>query len=698
MKRNNALIELGFEEIPSSYLKPGIDIWVNELKHLLKKNGVEFEKIEGFYTPRRYVVSIKNVSIDNSEKEIEITGPSIEIAKKDGEWSSSASGFVKSQGKELNDLYIVKKGKREVVAIKSVKSKKSLNNIFKEKIKSTIESIKFPKMMVWENSKFKFARPIRWLLVIVDNSVVSDIKIADISSSNFTIGHGILNRSKIIVESPEKYFESIKNAYVIIDENDRRKIILESFNKFEKKYSLKIVNDSDLLDEVVGMVEYPVVMIGNFHNQYTELPDRVTATAMKQHQRYFYTIDSNGDIAPYFVVVLNMPLNKENILKNNETILKSKLEDAYFYYTEDLKVPIESRINMKKEIIWHRDLGTVYEKEMRIANLAKILSAKLDLGLSEELIRQISLHLKIDISTNMIRDGKEFTKLEGYMGKIYAEQLGINRNITEVIEEHMYPKWAGDRLPISDNGALFAICDRLDSLAGYVFKYGIPKGSKDPMGVRRALNGIIDITLDRKWNYDIMAIIASAFDNYNQSFNEDDIYNFVIERIKYFAQRENTNYDIINAVAVLKLSDIYDIILRARVLHRYRYSKTDEFNDLVVGQKRVANILKNVKIDNRVIIRLFKDEQEKLLYDKSMQIKDEIDYNIKMKNYVEVLNSYFSLRPDIDKFFDEVMVMLDDKTIRENRLGLMKHIRELFLIFADFSEIIIEGKNEISKK
>ncbi len=342
--------------------------------------------------------------------------------------------------------------------------------------------------MVWEDSKFKFARPIRWLLVLVDNNVVYDINIADISSSNFTIGHGILNRSKILVKSPEEYFEFIKNAYVIINENDRREIILENFNKFEKKYNLRIVNDSDLLDEIVGMVEYPVVMMGNFHNQYTELPDRVTATAMKQHQRYFSTVDSNGDITPYFAVVLNTPLNKKSILKNNEKILKSKLEDAYFYYTEDLKIPIENRINIKKEIIWHRDLGTVYEKEMRIANLAKILSTKLSLGLSEELVKQISLHLKIDISTNMIRDGKEFTKLEGYIGRIYAEQLGINKNITEVVEEHIYPRWAGDRLPISDNGALFAICDRLDSLAGYVFKYGIPKGSKDPRGIRSALN------------------------------------------------------------------------------------------------------------------------------------------------------------------------------------------------------------------
>ncbi len=189
-----------------------------------------------------------------------------------------------------------------------------------------------------------------------------------------------------------------------------------------------------------------------------------------------------------------------------------------------------------------------------------------------------------------------------------------------------------------------------------------------------------------------MDIMAVAFKNYNQSFNENDIYNFVIERIKYFAQRESTNYDIINAVAALKLSDIYDIILRARVLHRYRYSKVDEFNDLVVGQKRVANILKNIEIDGRVIVRLFKDEQEKLLYDKSMRLKNEIIYNIKSAKYVEVLSSYFSLRPDIDKFFDEVMVMVDNKTIRENRLKLMKYIRELFMIFADFSEIIIEGE------
>jgi len=692
MNKKDLLIELGFEEIPSSYLKPGIETWFDVLMKIFKKNEIRYKKADYYFTPRRYVLHLIGIEEDTEIKTVEITGPPVSIAKTDNGWTKAAIGFAKSQGKSTEDIYFVKKGKNEVCALKIEKKRKGIDEILRENLVKTVEAIRFPKTMIWENSKFRFARPIRWLLILTDNSVIEGVELAGIKSSDFTYGNRAYGNKKLTVKSIDDYFNLMEKNHVMLDQNKRKRTILEEMGNIEKKNNITILKDSDLLDEVNGMIEYPVVLLGQFHNQYTELPEKVVTTAMKQHQRYFSAVNGNNSIAPFFIFVANTDQNSSAIISNNEKVLKSRLEDAYFYYEEDLKIPVEERINIQKEILWHHDLGTIYEKALRVSDIADYLSKLLNFNYDKKELRDIALHLKIDLSTNMIKDGKEFTKLEGYIGSVYAQKLGVNTEIAKIIMEHNLPRFANDRLPETDKGAVFALADRYDTIAGFISKYGIPKGSKDPLGIRRVANAIIEITVDRNWHYDFMAVLMQAASKFEDNYDSYNIYDFFIDRIINFAQNENIRYDIINAIAALKLTDIYDIILRSRTLYRYRKSSEAEFNSLVTGQKRVANILKDIEISCDINPALLIEEQERILYNECLKLDGIIESLLKKRNYTEILNEYFKIRPTIDKFFDDVLVMDKKRELRENRLALMKFLRKLFLKVADFSQIVIEGE------
>ncbi|NIA22803.1 MAG: glycine--tRNA ligase subunit beta [Proteobacteria bacterium] len=692
MIKNDLLIELGFEEIPSSYLKPGIEMWLYSLTKLLKNNDIRYEKTDYYFTPRRYTLYTKGLEEDTEAKTVEITGPPVSIAKTNQGWTKAAAGFAKSQGKSPDDIYFVKKGKNEVCALKIEKREKGIEDIVRDNLVKTVESIRFPKMMIWESSKFKFARPIRWLLAVKDSSVIEGIGFAGIKSSNFTFGNRAYGNKKITVKSTDDYFNVMEENHIVIDQNRRKNIILDKMKNIEEKNGIIIQKDNDLLDEVNGMIEYPVVLLGQFHNQYTELPERVVTTAMKQHQRYFSTANRENKIAPFFIFLANTDQNGTEIINNNEKVLKSRLEDAYFYYDEDLKIPIEKRIEIQKDILWHHDLGTVYEKALRVSDIAGYLMEILNIKFDKQRLKDIALHLKIDLSTNMIKDGKEFTKLEGYIGSIYAKKLGVDEEIADIIMEHNLPRFAKDKLPATDKGAIFALADRYDTITGFISKYGIPKGSRDPLGIRRVANAIIEITANRGWHYDFMAVISKSADKLGGNYNSDKIYDFSIDRIINYVQNENIRYDIINAIAALKLTDIYDIILRSRILHRYRESSENEFNSLVTGQKRVANILKNIELSNNVNPALFREGQEKTLYNDCLKLHEIIESLLSKRDYTGILNEYFKIRPSIDKFFDDVLVMDKNREIKGNRLALMKFLRNLFLKVADFSQIVIEGE------
>ena len=692
MSKSNLLIELGFEEIPASYLKPGLDIWVDSINKILGKNEIEFENIESFFTPRRYAIHIIGIMEDISVKTVEITGPPSNIAKNESGWTKAAEGFAKSQGKSVNDIYFTKKGKNEVCALKVEKKKKTVDDVLRENIVKSIESIRFPKTMIWEKSKFRFARPIRWLLILKDKTVLSGIEFAGIVSSDYTFGNRLYGNGKLEITSIEDYFKKIEENHVVINREERKRIILKKINEIENEKNISVVTDKELLDEITCMVESPTVLLGQFHNQYTELPEKIVTTAMKQHQRYFSVVNGEKKIAPFFVFVSNTDRNTDEIIKNNEKVLKSRLEDAYFYYEEDLKVPVERRIEIQKDILWHRDLGTIYEKAIRVSDIAYYLSRVLHLNLDKDELRKIALHLKIDLSTNMIKDGKEFTKLEGYIGSIYARKLGVDETTASVILEHNLPRFAKDTLPESIEGAIFALADRYDTIAGFIAKYGLPKGSKDPFGIKRNTNGIIEITVAKEWYYDFMLAVDNAFSNFDINYDNDKLYNFFIDRIINYAQNENIKYDIINAIAALRLTDISDIILRSRVLHNYREMSEKEFESLVTGQKRVANILRNISVEGDVNPSLFNEKQEKVLYGDCLHLSKIIESLIKKRDYSGILKEYFKIRPSIDKFFDDVMVMTEEEKIRTNRLRLMKFLRGLFLKVADFSEIVIEGE------
>ncbi len=682
----NILIEIGTEEIPAGYLEDAVSSFKRNLETLLISNKVNFSEIEMLYTPRRLSIIIKNIAEKQEKIVNKVKGPPAAFAYKDGKPTKTAKGFASSKGISVNSLKIEKINGKEYVIAEIEKEIKNSEEIIKESLSSLIKSIEFPKKMRWEKSNFQFARPIRWLIAMMDDKLLS-FSVAGIKSSHFTRGNRLISPEKIKVD-PSNYKKKLKESYVIVDHEERRKLLKSLIEEEAKKINAEPIFSPYLLDEVSNLIEYPFVILGTFDKKFLDLPDEVVVSAMETHQRYF-PVRKNSKLMPYFISAINNKPNEE-IIRGNEKVLTARLEDAKFYWEVDRKIPIKERIPKLSGIMWHKNLGNLLERTERLEKLSKWIGenvGKVDINVVKEGARLS----KVDLTTLMIRDGKEFTNLEGYIGSEYGKAEGLSEDICKVIEDHYKPRNVEDELPRSREAAIVSIADRIDLVVGSFLAGEKPTGSRDPFGLRQAMNGLIKILLEFKFSFSLEELIKKNLELFKVKKSKnvfEEIKKFIIERVDGNLQSRAIRYDIANAVLSEKWNDIYDAYLVAKAMMNIREDH-EEFEKLVIGQKRVSNILEG-KDPGKVNKSLLKEKEEKELFEKAKETEPVLRELIKKGDYTGGINRLKKIRSYIDNLFDNVLVMTDNEKLKNNRLALLYYVRSLFHLFCDFEEIVID--------
>ena len=684
---NYLLFEVGVEELPSRFVSSTLEQIKNNLTKQFKEERIEFDNIETYGTPRRLTFIVKGISERQSNLEEEVKGPAKKIAlDENGNFTKPVLGFMRSKGLNEDDVYFKQVGKDEYVfgTIRQVGKETSevLKNILPEAVKNTT----FPKSMRWGGKNIRFARPIRWIVTLLNDNIL-EFDLEGIVSSNITKGHRFLGQSEFEVNSLEDYLTKLEENYVILDQDARKELIKKQCIEVANSLGGEVEFDDDLLEEVTHLVEYPTAFYGEFDETYANLPKEVVTTPMKEHQRYFPVL-KDGKLLPNFIAVRNgNDYCIDKVKSGNEKVLEARLADALFFYKEDTKKDLESYIEKLKTVVFQAKLGTVYDKTLRIEKLSLDILDVLKLSEEKEDTKRAAKLSKADLVTGMVF---EFTELQGIMGREYAKVSGESEAVSEAIFEHYLPRFAGDILPQTNPGIALSIADKLDSIAGF-FAIGIqPTGSQDPYALRRQALGILSILMNSKLDVDLNRLVGHALDNYsNLEFDKDEvisqIMDFFKERIKNLFRELGIRYDVIDAILNSDIQNISD--MHARALELNRWLEKDELVEMLTAFNRVSTLAQKAE-SNEVKKELLKEDAEIKLYNEFKATKEKVEELLKEKNYSEALDAFASLRPVIDNLFDSVMVMDKDEAIKNNRLALLRQVYDTMLKICDLSKIV----------
>lgn len=653
------LLEIGLEELPSRYVKSSSFALLENFKKELTNSRINFKNEKYFNSPRRisFVIEIDEKQKDLYEKKM---GPAKSLCFNENGITKAALGFLNSQNLSEKDMKFEMTDKGEYLYVeKNIKGEESIK-LLPNMFDSAIRNIYFEKSMKWSDKSFRFARPIKWILALVDNKVI-DFEFEGIKASNITRGMRLYGSQNIKIEKIDEYEEKLFENYVIIDPFKREKAILKSINENCENDGEKVLISKDLLDEVTNLVEYPYAIKGEFKKDYLKLPEDIITITMETHQRYFPVKDINGKLSNKFVVIRNAPEYSELVKKGNEKVIEPRLSDAKFFYDEDLKVPLENNVLKLKNVLFQKDMGSIYDKMLRSKNIAKYLIEELKLENEEDILRTIYLS-KSDLLSNVISE-KEFTKLQGYMGSIYAKIEGEKENVSKGIFEHYLPRYQGDILPETIEGSIASISDKLDTLVGAFCVGLIPTSSKDPYALRRSANGLVQVAINSNLNIDYEKLVKKSIEIFDKKIlNEkayENILEFLRQRVEYvfsgMYSKELIAYLISNET---KLIDLKNNLEKLKEL-----SKTEDFIILINLIKRLKNISKDKK---ELDINLFNLKEEEELFKLSEKLKGNFDDITLLLKEKDVINN----------FFEKVIINDNDEKIKNNRLSLVSKINE----------------------
>ncbi|ERK51446.1 glycine--tRNA ligase subunit beta [Leptotrichia sp. oral taxon 879] len=667
----NFLFEIGLEELPAQYVDKAEKDLKKIIENELKAERIKFSEIESFSTPRRVTAIIKDLAEKQDDLDKKSVGPSVEIAYKDGQLTKAGEGFVKSQGATVDDIKIIENEKGKYISIEKFIAGKNTREILPEILKNAIKKIEFEKSMKWADRTFRFVRPIKWFVTLFDNGEILPFEFEGLKGGNKTRGMRYFASQDIEINNPLDYEKILLENFVIVDGEKRREEILKSIRENGEKDGDTAIINKYLLDEVVNVVEYPYAIKGEFSKDYLELPEDIITITLETHQRYFPVKDKDGKLSNKFIVIRNAPEYSETVKKGNEKVVEPRLADAKFFFDEDLKNKFADNVEKLKEVTFQKDMGTIFEKVKRSEKIAEYLISELNLNdKKENIIRTVDL-AKADLVSNVIGE-KEFTKLQGFMGSVYAEKQGEDKDVALGIFEHYLPRYQGDELPTTVEGAIAGIADKMDTIIG-CFSVGLkPTSSKDPYALRRATQGIIQVVLNSKLSFDYKKLIEKAYEIFSNDKKvlEKDVVKDVTE---FFKQR------IINVLYEKYKKDLinYEINLESNVVELdkklselLKLSQTENFEILINLLKRVKNIVKDEKNENlNIDSNLFELEEEKTLYNLANQL--ESIENTEFSNYIETLLNNAST---INQFFDNVIINVDNKKLKENRITLLKKL------------------------
>lgn len=687
------LLEIGTEEIPSGYLEDGLNEFKRLAEACLKENRIEVSgPIKTCGTPRRLVLIGKDISDRQEDLEIEMTGPPRNVAyDSDGKPTNAAFGFAKKQGVPVEDLECITTPKGEYLYVKRREAGRATKDVLAEALPELIAGIPWPKSMRWGDVGFSFARPIHWVLAILNGQIIP-FEVAGVKSGNITQGHRIMAPDFREVNSVEQYLSIIKGSSVLIKREEREGHVIMAAGKAAEIAGGKAAIDPELLATVTNLVEFPSAVCGSFDSQFLELPESVLVTPMKEHQKYFPIYDDKGRLMPNFIAINNTDSRDESVVrKGHERVLRARLSDAAFFFEEDRKRPLKERLEDLKKVIYQADLGTSYDKVKRFSKLGEYLSAMLMPEITEDVVMAATL-CKCDLVTHMVT---EFPSLQGIIGKEYALMDGYSEEVSNAISEHYLPLRAGDELPSSKVGAIVGSADRMDTISG-CFAVGLePSGNTDPFALRRHALAIIRIIQEMGWNLSLNEFIKKSISFLAEdiTFDKEKVFlkvrDFFRERYKQMLLRSGYEPELIEAVISAEFDRIHLLASRIDQLRRF-IADSGDFQALASTFKRVKNILKKQQDNFEVVPELFKESCEILLWTTYNGIKNDFDRCLTKGDFYGAINLLAELRKPVDDFFDGVEVLSkDDEGLRKNRVGLLQCLERLFLSAADLSKISV---------
>lgn len=681
------LLEIGGEEIPASFMLPAMEALAELFSKAMENARIPFGRIETGATPRRLVLAVSDVEGMQQARNIEKTGPpKAQAFDESGNPTKAAIGFAKSQGVDVNELVIVNTPKGEHVAVRKTEKGQPTRDVLAALLPGLLERIPFPKTMRWMDQDVRFARPIHWIVALYDGEVVP-FSFGNIVSGNQSRGHRFTHPAPFPVTSFQDLKAKLEAQHIFLDPSHRQRIIRERLEDLAHAEGVGVFEDFALLEEVSFLVESPYPVMGTFPADFLELPASILITCMKKHQRYFSCQDSNGRITNRFIAVNNTPVKDPAVsVKGHERVLKARLEDARFYFREDRKRPLFSRLDALRGVTFHSLLGTAYEKVQRFTALAKELASRL-VPEKLALVERAALLCKCDLETGIVY---EFPELQGIIGSFYAKMDGENPEVCRAIREHYLPAHAGDKLPEGIVGAVVSIADRMDTIAG-CFSVGlIPTGTADPYALRRHALGIIQIVLNLNKPISLNWLITQALQRLEDKRTrnlpeiEADVKEFLRARFVHYHTARDYPLDVVEAAVRAGFDDLVDA--RRRIDALAEWKRSEDVDALIIGFKRVVNILKNTG-NGELSEGLFVEGAEKALYESFQRVNFRAAPLIADGDYSKALEALVELKGPIDTFFDKVMVMVEDDTLRNNRLALLRRIAGLFQRIADFSFI-----------
>ena len=691
INRQDFLFELGTEELPPKALKTLSAALEKEvisgIKELFGKQAAEiFEgtSVNSYAAPRRLALFLSNLADEVPSSTFMMQGPPARIAyDEQGNPSKALEGFARKCGTTVDKLIDID-GKmsfsRELPA-------KALADELPAIIETALGKLPIPKRMRWGASRTEFVRPVKWLVMLMGDQVV-ECEILGLKANRNTRGHRFHHNQEIVLSQANEYLENLESVgWVMADFEERREKI-----RAQVEAEGQLVNgiaqiDEDLLDEVTGLNEWPVALTGRFEDRFLEVPAQALISSMKEHQKYFHVTDSDGKLMPFFITISNIEsTDPAQVIAGNEKVIRPRLSDAAFFFETDKKRTLESRVEDLKTIVFQKDLGTLHDKASRVATLARHIAAAL--GQDQAKAERAALLAKTDLMTDMVY---EFTDLQGLMGYHYALNDGEDEAIALAQNEQYMPRFAGDELPQSEPGIAVALADRLDTLAGLFGINQPPTGSKDPFALRRASLGVLRIIVERQLNLDLEDLIKVAADCHSdlpaREGLETKIVDFMLERFRAWYDDKGIAIEAYLAVHALRPTRPLEFDQRVKAVSHFR--TLDEAQALAAANKRVSNILskQDTKIADSVSEALLAEDAEKALAKAVASKSAELAPLFAAGNFKEVLETLAELRPTVDQFFDEVMVMADDEAVRNNRLALLNQLRNLFLGVADISAL-----------
>jgi len=679
-------LEIGTEEIPAGFLPKAMADIEALIRKELESARLEFGDIVTLATPRRMALAVAGLPAVQPDAEITAMGPAKNIAfGPDGKPSKAAEGFARGQGVDVAALTIVATDKGEYVAATRRETGRPTHELLGEILPRLIGNIPFKKSMRWGDFDVRFARPIHWIVALFD-SVVIPFSFGPIESGTVSRGHRFMANTTFPVKDFAHYLEECERHFVIPDPEARKEIIRREIHRVAKAAGGHLLPDEGLLDEVTYLCEYPSAVHGTFSADFLKVPKEVLITSMRSHQRYFSVVDGDGKLLNCFITVNNtLTSDPSVVVKGNERVLRARLSDARFFFEEDLKVPLESRVEALKSVVYQQKLGTSFEKMERFRALAGDLADLLNPAVKAKASRAAYL-CKADLVSGMVG---EFPEVQGIMGREYALAQGEDAEVALAIAEHYLPTQAGGDLPTGDIGAFVSIADKLDTICGCFGVGLIPSGSADPYALRRSALGVINIILDREYRLSLTNLIDRTVGRLEAKLTRPaldvkaDVLEFFRGRfVNLMADRYPS--DAVDAAVAVDCDDLVDAVARIGALTAFK-SRPD-FAELAVTFKRVGNIVKE-GVDAKIDQALFLDPAENDLAANVANVTIAVKAAVGVKDYVTALTEIATLRGPVDTFFDKVMVMVEDEAVRTNRLALLTTIARLFSGVADFGRI-----------